>query len=139
MKWVTWQNVGVDRMACGWLIRSRIDPEAEFVFIPARSQPLTENAEPFDIPGTRLSHHRGHCSLYAFLKEYKIKDPLLDKIAQIVDEADIVQEVSVELAAYGLDMICRGMSRTSSNDLQAIERGCLVYDAIYSELVEGEL
>lgn len=137
MKWVTWQYILVDRMACTWLIRRRIDPEAEFVFIPAGSRSLPDGAEPFDIPGARLSHHRGHCSFYAFLKEYNLKDPVLDQIAGIVDEADIVQEVGVEPAASGLDLICRGLRRICADDDEAIERGSLIYDALYAELAQS--
>lgn len=134
MKWVTWQNIGVDRMACIWLIQRKIDPEAEFIFIPAGAKPLPEGAEPFDIPGTRFSHKRGHCSFVAFLKEHKLKDPVLTKIGQIVDEADVVQEVALEPASPGLDLVCRGLRRISKDDFEAAERGCLVYDALYAEL-----
>lgn len=134
MKWVTWQNIGVDRMACAWLIRRHIDPDAEFLFIPAGQKPLPDGAEPFDIPGTRLSHHRGHCSFITFLKEYKLKDPVLQQIGQIVNEADVVQDVTLEPAAPGLDLVCRGLQRTSRDDDEAIERGSLVYDALYAEL-----
>ncbi|MCU0486278.1 MAG: chromate resistance protein, partial [Anaerolineales bacterium] len=65
------------------------------------------------IPGVRYSHHRGHCTFYTLLKEYKLKDPTLAQIAQIVDEADVVQEAAVEPAAPGLDLICRGLRRAS--------------------------
>lgn len=133
MKWVTWENVGVDRMACAWLIRRSIDPQAEFVFI-ARDAALPEGAEPFDIPGARLSHHGGHCSFYALLREYKLADAVLAKIARIVDEADTVQEVNVEPAAPGLDLICSGLRRTSPSDVVALQRGALVYDAVYAAL-----
>jgi len=134
MKWITWQHIGVDRMACIWLIKRNIDPEAEFIFIPTGSKPLPEGAEPFDIPGTRFSHHRGHCSFVALLKEHKLKDPFIQKIGQIVDEADVVQEVALEPASPGLDLICRGLRRTSRDDNEALERGCLVFDALYAEL-----
>lgn len=134
MKWVTWENVGVDRMACAWLIRKHIDPQAEFVFVPAGTKPLPEGAEPFDIPGTRYSHYRGHCSFHTLLREHGLKDPILQRIAQIVDEADVVQEAQVEAIAPGLDAICRGLRRTSQNDWEALERGALVYEALYAEL-----
>ena len=138
MKWVTWQNIGVDRMACIWLIRRKIDPEAEFIFIPAGTRPLPDGAEPFDIPGTRYSHHRGHCTFHTFLKEHNLKDPVLARIARIVDEADIVQEIMVEPAAAGLDLICRGLRRISKDDLEAFERGRLIYEALYAEFSVGE-
>ncbi|MRS02557.1 hypothetical protein EG832_04935 [bacterium] len=134
MKWVTWQNIGVDRMACIWLIKRRIDMEAEFTFIQAGTKPLPENAEPFDIPGTRYSHHRGHCSYLTFIKEYKLKDPILKQIGQIVNEADVIQDIALEPAAPGLDLVCRGIRRISRDDFEAIERGCMLYDALYAEL-----
>lgn len=134
MKWVTWENVAVDRMACAWLIKRFIDPQAEFSFIPAGYKPLPEGAEPFDIPGVRYSHHRGHCTFHTLVREYNLKDPVLHRIAQIVDEADVVQEAAVEPSAPGLDLICLGMRRISPDDLTALERGALIYEAVYAEL-----
>jgi hypothetical protein len=134
MKWVTWENVGVDRMGCAWLIKRFIDPTAAFQFIAPDQKTLPADAEAFDIPGVRLSHYRGHCSFHTILREYGLKDPVLDAIARIVDEADIVQAVSVEPAAYGLDIICQGIRLTSPNDPTALERGYLIYEALYAQL-----
>jgi hypothetical protein len=134
MKWVTWKNIGVDRMACIWLIRRWIDPAAEFTFIPVGETPLPEQGEPFDIPGARYSHHGGHCTFHALLKARNMQDPILKQIAQMVDEADEVQEVTLEPAALGLDLICRGLSRISRDDFEALERGSLIYDALYAQL-----
>jgi hypothetical protein len=134
MKWVTWRDVGVDRIGCAWLIRRFVDPTAEFVFVPPGERLLPEGAEPFDIPGTRLSHHRGHASFHAIVREYGLDDPILRRIAQMVDEADVTQEVTVEPAAPGLDLICRGLRLTSPDDHVALERGALVYEALYAQL-----
>ena len=139
MKWVTWKNIGVDRMACAWLILRQIDPQAEFAFIPMGEKILPENGEPFDIPGARYSHHGGHCTFHTILKDHKLSDPILTRIAQMVDEADEIQEVTVEPAAKGLDLICRGLSRISKNDFEAMERGNLIYDALYAELSKNEV
>ena len=134
MKWVTWDNVGVDRMGCAWLIRRFIDPAAEFLFVPSGSSPLPEGTEPFDIPGTRLSHRRGHASFHTIMQEHGLDDPILRRIAQMVDEADVTQEVMVGPAAPGLDLICRGIRLTSPDDQVAFERGALIYDAVYAQL-----
>jgi hypothetical protein len=136
MKWVTWQNVAVDRIGCAWLIRRFIDAEAEFLFVPAGTAPLPAGAEPFDIPGVRLSHHRGHCTFHTILREYALQDPILQRIARIVDEADVVQEVNVEPVAPGLDLICRGIRQISPDDLTAIARGAVVYEALYAQLAQ---
>lgn len=134
MRWVTWAGVGIDRMACAWLIRTRIDSDAQFLFIPEGSSDLPPEAEPFDIPGTRLSHHGGHCSFYALLEEYAQRDPVLARIARIVDEADTLTDVELEPAAPGLDLLCRGLRRISPNDATALEHATLLYEALYAQL-----
>ncbi len=134
MRWVTWENVGVDRMACGWLIRRFIDPEAEFFFVPVGETPLPEGYEAFDIPGVRLSHRQGHCTFHTMLREYNLKDPILRRIAQIVDEADVVQEITLEPVAQGLDLLCRGLRRISEDDATALQHGYLIYEALYAQL-----
>jgi len=134
MKWVTWEHIGVDRMACIWLIRRWIDPEAVFSFIAVGERPSPEAGEPFDIPGARYSHHGGHCTFYILRKEHQINDLILTRIAQMVDEADEVQEVRLEPDAPGLDLICRGLRQISKDDFEALERGSLIYDAIYAQL-----
>jgi len=84
-------------------------------------------------PCVLLSHHRGHCTFYTLLREYDLHDPVLQRIAQVVDEADTVQEVSLEPAATGLDLICRGLRLVSPNDQVALERGRLIYNALYAQ------
>jgi hypothetical protein len=134
MKWVAWEQVGVDRMACAWLIRKWIDSEAEFTFIPIDQNPLPEGYEPFDIPGVRLSHRRGHCTFHTMLSEYEIKDPILQRMAKIIDEADTIQEAFLEPIAPGLDFICDGIRLTSPDDITALERGSLIFEAMYAQL-----
>lgn len=133
MKWVTWENVGVDRIECAWLILRDIDPHAEFVFIPVGSS-VPADAEPFDIPGVRYSHHNGHCSFHALVEQYQLHDPVLRRIARIVDEADTIQSASVEPAAAGLDLICEGLRLISADDSTALAHGRIAYDALYAKL-----
>jgi len=134
MKWVTWENIGIDRMGCGWLIKRYIDPDAEFSFIPINHRPLPAGAEPFDIPGERYSHHQGHCTFHTLLHAFNMTDRVLRRIARIIDEADAIQEVSLEPTATGLDVICRGIRLTSADDYVALERGMMIYDALYAQL-----
>jgi hypothetical protein len=83
----------VDRMACAWLIRRHVDPAAKFLFIPANQKDLPAGGEPFDIPGVQFSHHGGHCSFHALLKEHKLTDP-----------------VPIRVAAYGQGRVQRGLA-----------------------------
>ncbi len=134
MKWVTWENVGIDRMGCAWLIQKYIDPQAEFTFVPISHRPLPEGAEPFDIPGVRLTHHRGHCTFYTMLTEYKLKDRVLERIARMIDEVDEVQEVALEPAAPGLELICQGIRRITANDVAALALSRQLFEALYAQL-----
>jgi hypothetical protein len=135
VKWVTWENVGIDRMACAWLTLRFIDREATFQFIANGETVIPAGCEPFDIPGVRLTHRGGHCTFHTMLREYKLDDPILKRIASIVDEADVVQgAVMLEPVAAGLDFICEGIRAISPNDDTAIERGRLIYDALYARL-----
>ena len=134
MKWLTWENIGVDRMGCAWLIRRFIDPDAEFMFVPIGQGPWPDGYEPFDIPGVRLTHRHGHCTFHTILREYQLQDPLLHRIASIIDEADVIHDVMVEPVAAGLDFICEGLRRISPNDQIALEHGRLIYDALYAQL-----
>jgi hypothetical protein len=68
------------------------------------------------------------------VKHHKLKDPVLDRIARIIDEADTVQEVNVEPAATGVDLICEGLRLVSPDDQMAIEKGSLIYDSLYARL-----
>ncbi len=134
MKWVTWEHIGVDRMGCAWLIQRFIDQQAEFTFIASGSTSLPEGCEPFDIPGVRFSHRGGHSTFHTMLNEYHLDDPYLQRIANIIDEADVAQDVTLEPQAEGLDFICRGLRLISENDQVAVERGQLIYDAVYAQL-----
>lgn len=133
MRWVTWENIGVDRMGCAWLILREIDPKAKFLFIP-RGAELPAGAEPFDIPGVRFSHHGGHCSFHALVQQHELTDPALHRIARIIDEADTLQPVQLEPVAAGLDFLCEGLRLTSPDDETALTRGRLLYDALYARL-----
>jgi hypothetical protein len=124
----------VDRIGCAWLIRRFVDRDAEFLFVPRDQSPLPPDAEPFDIVGVRLSHHEGHGSFCAILGTYDLTDPILERIARMIDEVDALREPAIEPAAVGLDLICRGVRRISDGDQAAIDRGAFVYEALYAEL-----
>lgn len=125
-------------MGCAWLILRFIDPNAAFTFVPIGTSPLPDDAEPFDIPGVRLTHRRGHCTFHTMLGEYQLTDPILHRIASIIDEADAGEEVTLEPVAPGLDFICRGLRTISPDDHAAIEKGRVLYDALYAQLAAGD-
>ncbi|HKT37935.1 MAG TPA: chromate resistance protein ChrB domain-containing protein, partial [Ktedonobacterales bacterium] len=81
MKWITREKVKVDRIACPWLIQKFVDPQAEFLFVPAdqvMAEAEREGAIPFDVKDVELGHHGKECSFEAILRKYDLmKEPAL--------------------------------------------------------------
>lgn len=115
MKWVTRAGMHVDRTACAWLIRTFIDPEAEFVFV-TDVEHLPEDATPFDIAGHPFSHHDGDCTFEVLLRHHALSDPALEALGRIVHEADVEDERYDAPEAPGLDAIVRGMGHDLDDD-----------------------
>lgn len=134
MIWTTWENVGIDRIACAWLIKKYIDTDAVFNFIEYGSQITEEMGIAFDIPGSKYSHRRGRCTFSTLLKEYELKDPTLEEIAKIIDGVDGVNDMIPAPEAYGLEAICIGIRKYSEDDHKAIENGRLIFEGLYAYL-----
>ena len=136
MKWITRERVKVDRVACPWLIKKFIDPQAEFLFVP-REKVLEvadrEGAIPFDVPGVELGHHDGKCSFEALVAKYKIEDPAVHLLAKIVHGADVKQDLFGRPEAPGLEAIAEGFRCLGlKDDHEILEKEFIVYDALYA-------
>jgi hypothetical protein len=123
----------VDRTACIWLIRRYLDPEASFSFFgdPAEAP---EGAELFDVVGARLSHRGEDCSFETFLKDYDLEDPMLGEIAEIIHDADLMDEKYARPESEGLDAIVRGMQLLLPDDLTLSSHTDALYDGLYADL-----
>lgn len=133
MRWATRRGCHVDRTACAWLIRRFVDPAPEFFFVgdPAEAP---EEAELFDVAGARLSHHGDACSFETFLVEYELEDPVLAEIAEIVHDADLMDEKFGRPESEGLDSIVRGMQLALPDDETLIHHTDALYNGLYAYL-----
>ena len=133
MIWATRRGCHVDRTACIWLIRCFVDPDASFAFFgdPAEAP---EGAELFDVVGARLSHQGEDCSFETFLKEYNLEDPVLREIAEIVHDADLMDQKFARPESEGLDAIVRGMQLSLPDDLTLSVHTDALYDGLYAYL-----
>jgi hypothetical protein len=137
MKWVTWENVGIDRISSAWIIKKFIDTNAEFFFVKKGSDLKDLDGIPFDIPGATLSHKRGRCTFCTILKEYDyINDPVLSQICDIIDAADALNDVLPPPEAAGLEVIFRGLRKVLENDQKALDVGFIIMDSLYKQLSE---
>jgi hypothetical protein len=134
MKWVTRERPKVDRVACPWLIKRFVDPQAEFLYVPPEEVmevARREGAIPFDVPNVELGHHGSECSFDAVIKKYKLTDRALARLAVIVRGADTAaKELALESA--GLEAIAEGFRIIYRNDHELLERESAVYDALYA-------
>jgi hypothetical protein len=135
MKWITRERVKVDRVACPWLIKKFVDPDAQFLFVPAEEvlrAAEREGATPFDVPGVELGHHGPECSFDAIVKRYNIKDPAVLELAKIVRGADTADK---DLTPYsrGLEAIAEGFRHLGlKDDHEILAQESVVYDALYA-------
>jgi len=133
VKWITRERVKVDRVACPWLIQKFIDPEAEFVFLPADTDwSRVTNGIVYDIPNCELGHHGEDVSFDSILKKYRLNDSALQLLAEIVRAADS-HPSNPHPAGEGLRWIAHGFSALGLSDHDILAREFIVYDALYAE------
>jgi rhodanese-related sulfurtransferase len=131
--WVTRARPKIDRIACPWLIRRFVDPTAVFLFVPPSD--VVEVAErfggaPFDIEDVFWSHRGDTCTFDTMVEEFGLGTPPLLHLATMVRGADTARpELSPE--APGLLAASLGLSRMYADDLEQLDAGMLLYDALY--------
>jgi hypothetical protein len=135
MDWVTRERPKTDRIACPWLIKSFIDPEAGFLYVPA-DQVLEvaerEGAISYDAPGARYMHRDGLCTFEVLVEEYEIADPAVRLMAQIVHGADVSGDRDATPQSRGLLAIAEGFYLLALPDHRQLELCLPVYDALYA-------
>ncbi len=138
MKWVTREKAKVDRIACPWLITRFVDPKAEFLFVP-KEQVLevakSQGAIPFDTPGAELHHFEedgdARCSFDAIIRTYKLTDPALLDMAQVVRTADAAPK-SPRPEGAGLEAMALGFRTNAKDDHDNMRLQFPAYDALYT-------
>jgi len=137
--WVTRHRPKIDRIACPWLIRRFIDPAARFLFVaPSEVAAVADrfSATPFDIEGATISHRGDRCSFDALLDDFTLHTEALDRLALVVRAADTDRHDLAPQAA-GLLALSVGLSRMFRDDLQQLEAGIALYDALYRWARDG--
>jgi len=135
MKWVTREHPRTDRIACPWLIRKFIDPEAEIVYVPPAEvldYAEREGAISFDAPGAKYTHRDGKCSFETLVEEYGITGPAIALLARIVHGADVSDERDATPQSRGLEAIADGFALLELDDQRQLELELPVYDALYA-------
>ena len=137
MKWITRENANVDRIACPWLIKRFIDPDAEFLFVPRDEVLATaerEGGHSYDAQGAEYTHRDVKCSFDVLIEEFKLKDdPGLVRLAEIVHAADISEDIDSSPEGPGLSAIAHGFALLhGTEDHRKIQLESPMYDALYA-------
>jgi rhodanese-related sulfurtransferase len=133
-RWVTRERPKIDRIACPWLIARFVDPDAEFLYVPAKDvqQAAKEKqAIAYDVKDVHFGHDGDRCSFDAFVRHYRLADPALDRLATIVRAAD-TSRLHLAPEAPGLLAISSGLSRNFADDQEMLRHGMVMYDALYA-------
>lgn len=139
-RWITRERPKVDRIACPWLISRFLDRDAEFLYVPTaevRKIAAEKDAIPYDVSEVMFSHDGARCSFDAFIRIFRLTDPALLLLADIVRGADTGHpEIAPQSA--GLVALSLGLSRLIANDHDQLRQGMVMYDALYLWCKEGQ-
>jgi rhodanese-related sulfurtransferase len=133
-KWVTREHPKIDRIACPWLISRWVNPDAEFIYVPASDVAKVAGkvgGTPYDIDDVEFGHVGNHCSFDAIIRAYGIADAALDRLATIVRGAD-TSRPDLAPQCEGLLAISYGLSRNFPDDHDMLRHGLVMYDALYA-------
>jgi hypothetical protein len=133
MKWITRERPKIDRIACPWLIKNFVDPEAEFIYVPKnevfeKAKQMT--AIPYDIPGAEYSHYNDECTFDYIVRKHSITEPAILQISKIVRGAD-TDRFELAPQAAGLWAVSAGLSYKYKDDEEMLAIGMKLYDALY--------
>lgn len=129
MKWVTRAGIHIDRAASAWLIARFLDDEATFVFVNDPDE-VPADGVPFDMRGVEFGHHGADCTFETLLRKHDVADPVLWRIAAIVHEADLEDDLYDAPEAPGLDVVLRGLSLLHDDDTVMALTGPM-FDGLY--------
>ena len=133
MRWITRRNIHVDRTSCPWLIRKFIDPQAEFIFVEASSDPATLNGHTFDMRGAEYGHEGERCTFQVMVERHNLTDDAaLVEMGRIIRDADVPPSRTRRPEAGGLDALVRGFQLSVPDDHEKLLLTRTVYDALYA-------
>jgi hypothetical protein len=135
--WVTRRGIKVDRIGSAWLIRKAIDPQAKFKFVdPAGYVPEAGELR-FDMFDGEYTHEGPRCTFETLVARFDLADPAFAALGEIVHDVDCKDALYERAEAAGLAAFIQGLAATITDDLVRLERGSMMFDALYASLGEG--
>jgi hypothetical protein len=135
--WVTRRGIKVDRIGSAWLIRTAIDPEARFKFVDPTGYEPEPGELRFDMFDGEYTHEGPRCTFETLLARFGLSDPALVALGEIVHDVDCKDALFERPEAAGLAAFVNGIAATTPDDPQRLERGAVMFDALYASLQQG--
>jgi hypothetical protein len=129
--WVTRKGVYIDRIASAWLIRRFIDPKARFKFVAGRGYKPAKNELRFDMFEGEYTHEGELCTFEVLLERFRLRDPGLSAIGEIVHDLDMKDEKHRRPETAGIEQVIAGIAMAHKADDVRIDRGCTVLDDLH--------
>lgn len=129
--WVTRKGIHIDRIACAWLIRRFIDPEASLKFVPARGYAVAAGELRFDMFDADFTHDGDLCSFEVMLRDFALEDPALRAVGEVVHDVDLKEAKFAREETPGIEHLIAGVAWTHSDDERRAEAGATIFDALY--------
>jgi hypothetical protein len=130
--WVTRKGIHIDRIACAWLIKHFIDPQAEFKFISGKGYQAGPHELRFDMFEAEFTHEGDHCSFETLLDRFALDDSALDAIAEIVHDIDLKDEKFGRPETAGIDHLVTGLAMAHKEDEPRLERCSAIFADLYA-------
>ena len=130
--WLTRPHPQIDRVGSAWLIRNFIDPQAKFVFSPRPGD--RPGAVPYDMADVELTHQDDDCTFETLIKRFALRDKAVEKIAEMVHDADLHDDKFHAPGADGIDRVLAGCARLGWTDRKILRHGMTCFDALYAQV-----
>ncbi len=129
--WVTRRGVFVDRIASAWLIKRFVDPAARFKFVAPEGYSPRKSELRFDMFEAEYTHEGDRCTFETLLRRFRLRDPALRAIGEIVHDIDCKDEKFGRAEATGVERLLAGIARKHATDATRLRLGAVVFDNLY--------
>lgn len=130
--WLTRPHPQIDRVGSAWLIKTFIDPEARFVF--GNKPDAFPDAIPYDMADVEFTHQGDDCTFETLLKRFGIRDRALERIAEMIHDADLHDDKFHAAGAYGVDHVLAGLARLGWSDEDILKHGFVCFEALHAQV-----
>ena len=132
--WATRSRPWADRLACAWLIRRFIDPQAQLLWLNS-THDCPADALGFDFDGAVFSHVDEHVTFEVLLASFDLQDTGLQRLGKLVHFLDVGGPPPAEAA--GVESVLAGLRDTFNDDDQLLAAASTVFDSLLLTFEKG--